>query len=134
MATPRYWGTIRKVLTSLSNQFISTNEDMEVLSQERARLGVLRGDFYPRGYTFPEMEVTIRCKATMKEGKVRLFGKNEEETDEVDITIRAPFVATPLTQHQLEVIIAMNEQEARDKLKKRGITKVGSEFFVPDEE
>lgn len=136
MAKPKYWGTVRKVLTGLSNQFISVNEDMEALSVARAREGVLRGDLFPRAYTFPEMEVNIRCRATMKEGKVKLLGLggSEGEEDMVEITIRAPFTTTRLTADQLEEMIKMNEEEAEKKLAERGITSTGSGFFIPDEE
>ena len=137
MAKPKYWGTIRKVLTSLSNQFISINEDLEAVSFERARTGYLRGDFYPRGYTLPEMEVNIECLAAMREGKVKLlgFGGSESEEESVRITIRAPFSTTRLTTAQLEQIIATTEADAMTKLDVRGIVKSSDGvFIVPDEE
>jgi len=137
VATPKYWGTVRKVLTSLSNQFISINEDLEAVSFERARTGYFNGDFYPRGYTLPEMEVNIECRAMMTGGKVKLlgFGGAESEEEVVKITIRAPFSTTRLTTNQLEQIVRATEDEIKAKLDGRGIIKSeAGEFFIPDKE
>ena len=137
MSTPKYWGTIRKVLTGLSNQFISVNEDMEAISVHRLKQGLAKGDLHPRVYTFPEMEVNIECRASMNEGKVKLLGLkgSESEEDMVSITIRAPFVTSRLNSDQLETIIRMNEDEVEKLLEDRGIEAGGgSTFFIPDEE
>ena len=136
MTKPKYLGSIRQVLTGLAFDFMVINRDMEVTSAEELRRGATRGDLFQRAYTFPEMEVNINCRASMKNGKIHLFGKNESIENSIDITIRAPFITSKLNIRQIEEIIKMNEDEAKTKLEEQGISTetTGTGFFIPDDE
>lgn len=137
MAKPKIWGSIRKVLLDLASDFVEVNEDLEAVTIAKAKAALARGgDLYPRGYHVPEAELTLKCLATRREGKVKLlgFGGSESEEGAMEVTIRAPFVTRPLNHDEIQKIADMEEKRINAELEARGIEGVGGDYFIPDEE
>ena len=132
----KLWGSVRKVLLDLASDFVEVNEDLEKVSIAKTKKSIARGgDLYSRGYYIPEAEITLRCKATRVEGKVKLFGLGgvESDQDSIEITIRAPFITRPLNRDELDRIARMEESKIDAELRERGIEGVGGDYFIPDE-
>lgn len=121
----KFWGTIRKVLLDLASDFVEVNEDLEKVTAAKVKEAMMSGgDVFPRGYHIPEIELTINCKATKVDGKVKLLGLGGVENEEnvINVTIRAPLSTRPLNKDELEAIAAREEKKIKDALENRGIT------------
>ena len=134
MASPKYLGTLRTVLSSISGDLVQVNEDLEAISLARAVQA--RGtDLIPRVYAIPSAGIKIHCKASMTEGKVKMFGLGGSSGEEqmVDITIDMPITCIPPTADQIQLIQRTTEEQIRAKLAERGLRgKATGSTFVPD--
>jgi len=136
MPTEVIWGSIRKVLLDLASGFVEVNEDLESVTVSKAKESMKNGgDLWPRGYHYPEAEITFTCRATQVNGKVKLLsGSSATDTTSIEVTIRAPIVTRPLNMDDIDRISRKSEADIKAELKARGIEGVGGDYFIPDEE
>jgi len=136
MTEPKYLGSMREVISTIAGDVVQVNEDLEVISLARAVLH--RGaDLIPRIYAIPDANVKITCKASISEGKVKLFGfgGSDKQEDMVEITLDLPLHVIPPSVEQLDAISKMTEEEINRRLAERGLRgKSTGSVFVPDVE
>lgn len=133
MVKPKFFGSVRKVILDIAADFVEANADLEAVSFADAKRATKVGDFTPLQFICPQMDLTLRCKATVTEGKVKLFGLTVEGVeDSMEIEIKAPIIARPLNTDQLELIAASTEELIVKKLRERGIEGVSGDYFIPD--
>jgi hypothetical protein len=134
VAKPKYLGTLRRVLSSISGDVVQVNEDLEALSYARAVLAKGR-DLVPRIYAIPSAQIKIHCQATLSEGRVKMFGLggSSDKQELVDITVEMPLNSIPPTVDQVDLISKTAEEEIRRKLAERGLRgELTGSTFVPD--
>jgi len=136
VAEPKYLGEFRNVMTYLMQEIFKTNEDAEVLSLARAVLHK-NADLIPRIYAIPDASIQLKCKASIMEGKVKLFGLGGADMSEemMEVTINVPIHVVPPTSDQQKIIAEMTEEEVRKRLIERGLKDPGTgSVFVADVE
>jgi len=127
----KLWGSIRKVLLNVASDFVEVNEDLE-----RVTVATAGGaDLYPRGYSVPEAEVTIRARAAQKDGRIFLFGLGgaESEEESIEVTVKATVRTTPLNTEELTMIATTKEKEIEAKLAERNIKRASDGSWTLEE-
>lgn len=134
MADPKKLGTLRSVLTAFSQQFVAVNEDLEAVSLAK---GVMdrKSDLIPRVYCAPEASVKMKCKASLDQSTVSVFGLGKADTKDselVELEIEMPIRTVPFTPEQMALVEKTTAEEVRKRLAERNLLGGGS-LFHPDE-
>jgi len=134
MAKSKYLGTLREMISSIAGDIVQVNEDLEVISLSRA-VKAGKFDLIPRIYAIPEAELKVTCKATLKAGKVKMFGLggSSDQEEMIEITVNIPLRVIPPTADQVQIIVDTTEEDVRRKLAERQLRgELNGSTFVPD--